>query len=262
MSYEYDAFGNCIPEWHVYSEPAYNNPFRYRGYYYDQDLELYYLNSRYYDCFTGRFINADDSLYHSILGYNMFAYCNNNPVNFADYSGESAGAITSAFGWLWTAAFVEPTPVGEIVAGAITVAGAIGLVIAIGSGVVQVGEWIDSASQATKKEDVLVAPQQTITQQNTDAVTSTPTISEASDNKTTDAKPGNKYKGKKVAPRIKSNSKKEAQQRAFLKGGKRTPIHHPNGKFGPHFHPSNPKFSHWHYYYITVFALGQIEKER
>lgn len=53
MSYEYDAFGNSIPQMHVYREPAYNNPFRYRGYYYDQDLELYYLNSRYYDCFIG-----------------------------------------------------------------------------------------------------------------------------------------------------------------------------------------------------------------
>lgn len=40
-------------------ELAVNNPFRYRGYYYDEESGLYYLNSRYYDPQTGRFINAD-----------------------------------------------------------------------------------------------------------------------------------------------------------------------------------------------------------
>jgi RHS repeat-associated protein len=35
------------------------NPMRYRGYYYDRDLGLYYLQSRFYDAQTGRFINAD-----------------------------------------------------------------------------------------------------------------------------------------------------------------------------------------------------------
>ena len=40
----------------------YYNPFRYRGYYYDKDLDLYYLNARYYDSFTGRFINADGQI--------------------------------------------------------------------------------------------------------------------------------------------------------------------------------------------------------
>ena len=42
-------------------ELAVNNPFRYRGYYYDVESGLYYLNSRYYDPQTGRFINADDT---------------------------------------------------------------------------------------------------------------------------------------------------------------------------------------------------------
>lgn len=65
------------------------NPFRYRGYYYDTDLGMYYLQSRYYDSNTCRFINADGyiSTGQGILGYNMFAYCGNNPVMYTDASG-------------------------------------------------------------------------------------------------------------------------------------------------------------------------------
>lgn len=61
------------------------SPFRYRSYYYDTETNLYYLNSRYYDPETGRFINTDDI---SILvegkefhnGLKLYAYCNNNPI--------------------------------------------------------------------------------------------------------------------------------------------------------------------------------------
>ena len=66
------------------------NPFTYRGYYYDSDLGLYYLNSRYYDSNTGRFIGADGQLNDSLLGYNLFAYCENNPVMYIDPTGEFA----------------------------------------------------------------------------------------------------------------------------------------------------------------------------
>ena len=263
ISYKYDAYGNwrSLPHNGGYSTAAFNNPFRYRGYYYDFDLGLYYLNSRYYDAYTGRFISADNALYHSMLGYNMYVYCNNNPINFVDHSGESAEAIATFFGWMWTAALVEPTPAGEIVASVITAFGIVGAVVAIGLGIVEVGELIDGTSQANKKEDVLVAPPQSITESNEETESSTPTINEAKDSKAKDTKEGSKYKGKKVAPRIKSNNKKTARQKAFLKGGKRSPIHHPNGKFGPHFHPNNPKFSHWHYYYIIVFTVGRLEEE-
>ncbi len=65
------------------------NPFRYRGYYYDTETEFYYLQSRYYDPVVGRFLNADVfvSTGQGILGNNTFAYCNNNPIIYADYSG-------------------------------------------------------------------------------------------------------------------------------------------------------------------------------
>ena len=40
---------------------AYANPIRYRGYYYDQDTGLYYLNARYYSPELRRFISPDAS---------------------------------------------------------------------------------------------------------------------------------------------------------------------------------------------------------
>ena len=71
---------------------ALKNPFRYRGYYYDSETGLYYLNSRYYDSEIGRFINADDISVLDITnialnGINLYAYCLNNPVNEVDESG-------------------------------------------------------------------------------------------------------------------------------------------------------------------------------
>ena len=82
------------------------NPFRYRGYYYDTETGLYYLQSRYYNPQWGRFLNADGcvSTGTGLLGYNMYAYCNNNPVNRIDPTGR--------FPWLILAAVLLFTPVG------------------------------------------------------------------------------------------------------------------------------------------------------
>ena len=66
------------------------NPLRYRGYYYDRETRLYYLQSRYYDFANCRFINADAYVttnVGSILNSNMFAYCENNPILFSDQHG-------------------------------------------------------------------------------------------------------------------------------------------------------------------------------
>lgn len=71
------------------------NPFLYRGYYYDSETGLYYLNSRYYDPQAERFISADDTStlqdtqQQSLLSTNLFAYCNNNPVVNSDPTGQS-----------------------------------------------------------------------------------------------------------------------------------------------------------------------------
>ena len=85
-SYEYDPYGKVISATGTLAEV---NPIRYRGYYYDNETGLYYLQSRYYDPAIGRFINADvfASTGQGIIGTNMFAYCGNNPSNRTDSSG-------------------------------------------------------------------------------------------------------------------------------------------------------------------------------
>ena len=81
---------------------ALKNPFRYRGYYYDNETKLYYLNSRYYDPELGRFINIDDisvleATQIALNGLNLYAYCLNNPVNEVDKSGYGIFAFLIAF---------------------------------------------------------------------------------------------------------------------------------------------------------------------
>ena len=68
---------------------AAKNRLTYRGYYHDKDLDMYYLKSRYYDPAISRFISADGyvSTGTGLLGYNMYAYCNNNPVMYVDPEG-------------------------------------------------------------------------------------------------------------------------------------------------------------------------------
>ena len=85
-TYEYDPFGNIVSQ---SGDLADLNPLRYRGYYYDKETGLYYLQSRYYDPKIGSFINADAyaSTGQGMLGYNMFAYCRNNPVCRIDVTG-------------------------------------------------------------------------------------------------------------------------------------------------------------------------------
>ena len=63
------------------------NALRYKGYYYDTETGLYYLQSRYYDPVVKRFVNADGLIESDSLVPNLFAYCGNNPVNYNDSSG-------------------------------------------------------------------------------------------------------------------------------------------------------------------------------
>ena len=88
-AYLYDAWGNCTITQDTDGIGT-ANPFRYRGYYWDNDLQLYYLMSRYYDPQTGRFINADSLEYldpETIGGLNLYAYCDNNPTMYIDPTG-------------------------------------------------------------------------------------------------------------------------------------------------------------------------------
>ncbi|MDD4513929.1 MAG: RHS repeat-associated core domain-containing protein [Eubacteriales bacterium] len=71
------------------------NPFRYRGYVYDEETGLYYLRSRYYNPEWNRFVNADAVLgvVSILLSQNIFSYCNNSPIVNSDPSGEILKAI-------------------------------------------------------------------------------------------------------------------------------------------------------------------------
>ena len=92
ISYTYDAWGNFATTYYNSCNPtsvASYNPFRYRGYYYDNETGLYYLQSRYYDSAVGRFLNADTVFDYDagFPGYNLFVYCGNEPVFRIDISG-------------------------------------------------------------------------------------------------------------------------------------------------------------------------------
>ena len=90
MRYIYDSWGKLLSMTDTTSGGVGSiNPFRYRGYYWDAESGLYYLQSRYYDPETGRFVNADGILDAGAgtAMTNLYAYCGNDPVNSADPSG-------------------------------------------------------------------------------------------------------------------------------------------------------------------------------
>jgi RHS repeat-associated protein len=90
VEYLYDAWGNIIE---VIDNSSFNlseiNTYTYRGYKYDKEINMYYLNSRLYNPQTHRFLNSDGLLGQqgNILGHNMYAYTQNNPVMYSDISG-------------------------------------------------------------------------------------------------------------------------------------------------------------------------------
>lgn len=102
VSYTYDAWGNVISVTGTMANTlGALNPLRYRGYVYDAETGLYYLQTRYYDPSMGRFICVDAfaSTGQGPLSSNMYAYCLNNPLLFSDSNGNSAMlalVITSA----------------------------------------------------------------------------------------------------------------------------------------------------------------------
>ena len=118
-SYTYDSWGkvlsiagpNGTPSLTDYTNPANINPFRYRGYYYDAENQLYWLRSRFYDPNTGRFLNADGyvSTGQGLLSTNMFLYCLNNPIRYIDESGGRCDENGPRSPW------VMVTPTGRVV---------------------------------------------------------------------------------------------------------------------------------------------------
>jgi len=100
--YHYDALGSVIAlsdssgdtvqtyEYSVFGEPAvedanHTNPYMFAGRRYDVEIGLYYNRARYYNPYTGRFLQTDPSGYSD--GMNWYVYCGNNPAGRSDPSG-------------------------------------------------------------------------------------------------------------------------------------------------------------------------------
>ena len=97
-AYEYDAWGNHTITLDTNSIGSLN-PFRYRGYYYDEETQLYWVFSRYYSPELCRWISPDSIEYldpESINGLNLYCYCMNNPIMYADPSGHAPWWISVA----------------------------------------------------------------------------------------------------------------------------------------------------------------------
>lgn len=103
VKYYYDAYGrivNTIDTSGISLSTI--NPFRYRSYYQDDETGWYYLNSRYYNPIGCRFVTIDEIDYlgasGTTLSYNLFSYCENNPINMIDTDG--CVAISQTASWL------------------------------------------------------------------------------------------------------------------------------------------------------------------
>ncbi len=160
-TYEYDPWGKPIGIYNaggiLISETAANvaayNPFRYRGYRYDADTGFYYLQSRYYDPAICRFINADayNDTGNGILGYNMFAYCLNNPTMYAD-NGGTWPSLSQVF-----AAVAVAAATVAVVAACVATAGAAAPALLTVAGTVINTTAVAGAAAAVASEAAVVA---------------------------------------------------------------------------------------------------------
>lgn len=100
VKYNYDSWGNIISILDDNGNDVTNNiehigninPYRFKGYRYDNETKMYYLNSRYYNPEIGRFISFDNygGTVGDLLSHNGYIYCKNNPINMTDESGNFA----------------------------------------------------------------------------------------------------------------------------------------------------------------------------
>ena len=150
VEYKYDAWGKPTlvrTLTTAYEALAELNPFRYRGYVYDEETGLYYLRSRYYNSVWKRFISADSvqDSGSSILYSNLFCYCLNNPQIFVDSEGRFALLAVFGIGAAVAAAI-------EAVATAVVYVAAAVVTIAVATEIIDiVDDKVRSIEQAKAK---------------------------------------------------------------------------------------------------------------
>ena len=122
ISYKYDAWGRFSTTYSNggNSTTAVKNPFKYRGYYFDNSLAFYYLQTRYYDAWTGRFISPDTESViiatpNALTDKNLYAYCDNNPVMRRDDDGEFWNIVVGAI--VGAAVSLVTSVVSEVIEG-------------------------------------------------------------------------------------------------------------------------------------------------
>ena len=128
IKYYYTAFGEVTKEPNNITN---FNPFLYKGYYYDEETQLYWVSSRYYSPELCRWISPDSIEYldpESINGLNLYAYCGNDPVNRFDPTGHSWESFWNGVGDWFSDNWVK---------------------LAIGAGVVVIGAIVTAATCGT-----------------------------------------------------------------------------------------------------------------
>lgn len=99
VEYKYDSWGKLLTiDGSLSSTLGRRNPFRYRGYVYDEEVSLYYMKNRYYNPNWNRFLNADNYVGKrgKLLSHDMFVYCINMPVILADENGQDSTLVAKA----------------------------------------------------------------------------------------------------------------------------------------------------------------------
>jgi len=146
VQYEYDAYGNLInsPSGTI----AEINPYTYRGYRWDNEISMFYLNSRFYCPEMSRFINEDNLLGVSgdIQSTNMYAYCTNNPIMFIDSYGDLAIPFPTTNPYIYLAILIA---IGILyIAGVLGAPGATDVLNRLNLGFKNINELINAAKMA------------------------------------------------------------------------------------------------------------------
>ena len=106
VEYKYDAWGKPLSTTGLLADTlGIRNPFRYRGYVYDEEAKFFYLRSRYYNPAVGRFVNVDAvfGTVGAINSHGLFCYCKNAPTSYRDNNGHFAA---SAVEWIYSSPWV------------------------------------------------------------------------------------------------------------------------------------------------------------